>query len=63
MQSIELFATRVVSLAEYRKNLQDYLYQRMHDVAPNLSTLIGETVGARLIKYATICATICDSIG
>jgi nucleolar protein 56 len=51
MMSISRFANRVVSLAEYRAELQAYLYKRMNDVAPNLSTLIGETVGARLIKY------------
>lgn len=52
MNSIELFAKRVISLAEYKQDLQAYLYKRMNDVAPNLSTLIGETVGARLINHA-----------
>merc|ERR1719171_929346 len=35
-----------------RKSLHDYLLARMHTVAPNLSALIGETVGARLIQHA-----------
>jgi RNA processing factor Prp31 len=43
---------RVISLAEYRQKLQLYLVERMHSVAPNLSALIGETVGARLISHA-----------
>ncbi|CAI6338503.1 unnamed protein product [Periconia digitata] len=46
------FATRTASLAEYRKNLQSYLSRRMDTVAPNLSALIGDTVGARLISKA-----------
>eukprot|EP01024_Parvocaulis_polyphysoides_P019934 TRINITY_DN19128_c0_g3_i1.p1 TRINITY_DN19128_c0_g3~~TRINITY_DN19128_c0_g3_i1.p1 ORF type:complete len:543 (-),score=84.58 TRINITY_DN19128_c0_g3_i1:885-2282(-) len=50
--NISLFAKRVISLAEYRLQLQNYLLDRMHAVAPNLSSLIGETVGARLISHA-----------
>ena len=44
--NIERFADRVVSLAEYRKELSEYLSTRMSHVAPNLTTLIGEQVGA-----------------
>lgn len=51
MLSIIHFAERVIKLAEYRQGLQSYLHKRMNDIAPNLSALIGETVGARLIKY------------
>jgi nucleolar protein 56 len=50
--NIELFASRVVSLAEYRANLHNYLVSKMHAVAPNLAALIGEQVGARLISHA-----------
>ncbi|XP_035671741.1 nucleolar protein 56-like [Branchiostoma floridae] len=50
--NIETFASRVVSLAEYRKSLHAYLQGKMHNVAPNLSALIGEQVGARLISHA-----------
>lgn len=42
--NIERFATRVVDLAEYRKELSSYLSSRMHNVAPNLTTLVGEQV-------------------
>ena len=42
--NIERFATRVISLAEYRKTLQEYLRERMNSIAPNLATLIGEQV-------------------
>lgn len=50
--NIERFASRVISLAEYRQKLHTYLLDKMHVVAPNLSALIGETVGARLISHA-----------
>ncbi|XP_065827841.1 nucleolar protein 56-like [Oscarella lobularis] len=50
--NIQHFAKRVVSLVEYRKSLQDYLHKKMTSVAPNLSTLIGDQVGARLISHA-----------
>lgn len=42
--NIEMFAKRVVSLAEYRRSLHQYLRNKMEMVAPNLSTLIGEQV-------------------
>jgi len=46
------FSTRVVHLSEYRTKLNEYLVKKMSDVAPNLSSLIGEIVGARLISQA-----------
>lgn len=42
--NIERFATRVIELAEYRKKLSGYLSDKMENVAPNLTTLIGEQV-------------------
>ncbi|KAM6946617.1 nucleolar protein 56 isoform 2-T2 [Lycodopsis pacificus] len=50
--NIERFSTRVVSLASYRLELQEYLRSKMAQVAPNLAALIGEVVGARLISHA-----------
>jgi len=50
--NIERFASRVIALADYRKKLHTYLITKMNDVAPNLATLIGEQVGARLISHA-----------
>ncbi|XP_071506783.1 nucleolar protein 56-like [Diadema antillarum] len=50
--NIERFATRVIALSDYRKSLHTYLTDKMHAVAPNLSALIGEQVGARLISHA-----------
>ncbi|XP_063781572.1 nucleolar protein 56-like [Pseudophryne corroboree] len=50
--NIESFSCRVISLSEYRKGLQEYLRSKMSQVAPSLSALIGEVVGARLISHA-----------
>jgi len=50
--NIEMFADRVIKLADYREQLHDYLLTKMTAVAPNLSTLIGEQVAARLISHA-----------
>ncbi|XP_008556069.1 nucleolar protein 56 [Microplitis demolitor] len=50
--NIEMFASRVIALADYRKQLAEYLRAKMAGVAPNLATLIGDQVGARLIAHA-----------
>ncbi|NXS58022.1 NOP56 protein, partial [Brachypteracias leptosomus] len=50
--NIESFSRRVLSLCEFRRGLQQYLRSRMGQVAPSLSALIGEVVGARLISHA-----------
>ncbi|KAM6163783.1 LOW QUALITY PROTEIN: uncharacterized protein ACDL77_020460 [Rhynchocyon petersi] len=50
--NIESFSSRVVSLSEYCQSLHTYLRSKMSQVAPTLSALIGEAVGARLIAHA-----------
>lgn len=52
MLNIKNFARRVLALSEYRQKLHSYLSEKMDIVAPNLSALIGEIVGARLISHA-----------
>lgn len=52
LMNIEMFAKRVVNLSEYRKQLSEYLHSKMGSVAPNLQSLIGDQVGARLISKA-----------
>jgi len=37
--NIEHFADRVIQLSEYRQKLHYYLIKKMHDVAPNLTSL------------------------
>jgi len=52
MENIDRFAGEVVALALMRKTLHEYLKAKMDLVAPNLSALIGEIIGARLISHA-----------
>merc|ERR1712136_378177 len=37
---------------DYRGQLYDYIQNRMMAIAPNLTVLVGELVGARLISHA-----------
>ena len=40
--SILDFATRVINLTNYKKDLHSYLIKKMKDIAPNLSALLGK---------------------
>eukprot|EP00904_Undaria_pinnatifida_P006234 jgi/Undpi1/2740/HiC_scaffold_14.g06118.m1 len=50
--SIKALADQVVALSQYRLQLSDYLRSRMQAIAPNLTIMVGELVGARLIAHA-----------
>uniref|UniRef100_A0A8C2BJ20 Nucleolar protein 58 n=1 Tax=Cyprinus carpio TaxID=7962 RepID=A0A8C2BJ20_CYPCA len=43
---------QVIEITEYRSQLYDYLKNRMMAIAPNLTVMVGELVGARLISHA-----------
>ncbi|KAL7826011.1 hypothetical protein SRHO_G00337490 [Serrasalmus rhombeus] len=43
---------QVIEISEYRSQLYDYLKNRMMAIAPNLTVMVGELVGARLISHA-----------
>lgn len=58
MTNIMHFTHRMVSLATYRAQLGHYLGDKMRAVAPNLSTLVGESVAARLISKAGSLASL-----
>lgn len=45
-------ASQVIELTDYRAQLSEYLKNRMQAIAPNLTTMVGELVGARLIAHA-----------
>ena len=49
---IQSLAEQVLSMTEYRAQLFEYLKNRMNAIAPNLTILVGEIVGARLIAHA-----------
>jgi len=49
---IHALCDQVISISAYRAQLAEYLRNRMNAVAPNLTALVGDLVGARLISHA-----------
>ncbi|XP_042428710.1 probable nucleolar protein 5-2 [Zingiber officinale] len=49
--NIKELCDQVLALSEYRAQLYDYLKSRMNTIAPNLTALVGELVGACLIAH------------
>jgi nucleolar protein 58 len=52
LDNILLLIDQILSLTEYRTQLYNYLCSRMRAIAPNLTIMVGELVGARLIAHA-----------
>ena len=52
LENIQALAEQVVGFTEYRSQLSSYLSARMTAIAPNLTSLVGDLVGARLIAHA-----------
>jgi nucleolar protein 58 len=52
VSNIRQLCEQVVSISEYRASLYEYLRNRMNAIAPNLTVMVGELVGARLIAHA-----------
>ncbi|XP_041968245.1 nucleolar protein 58 [Aricia agestis] len=50
--NIQNLCDEIISITDYRAHLTDYLKARMMAMAPNLTVLIGEHIGARLIAHA-----------
>ncbi|KAI0751276.1 Nop-domain-containing protein [Daedaleopsis nitida] len=49
---INSLCDQVISISAYRAQLAEYLRNRMNAIAPNLTALVGDLVGARLISHA-----------
>jgi nucleolar protein 58 len=49
---LKTLANQVVQIGLYRQNLAEYLKNRMAAIAPNLTQLVGELVGAKLISHS-----------
>lgn len=50
--NIQHLCDQVIDISNYRSQLYDYLKARMMAMAPNMTVLVGELVGARLIAHA-----------
>ncbi|KAH8862453.1 Nucleolar protein 56 [Schistosoma japonicum] len=51
-ENLTTFTTKIMGLIERRRLTQEYLGKKLAGVAPNLSTMIGDRVSARLIAHA-----------
>ena len=49
---LKTLASQVINISSYRQNLAEYLKNRMAAIAPNLTQLVGELVGAKLISHS-----------
>ncbi|TFK56201.1 Nop domain-containing protein [Heliocybe sulcata] len=52
IRHIHSLCDQVIAISSYRTQLAEYLRNRMNAIAPNLTALVGELVGARLISHA-----------
>merc|ERR1712002_506761 len=52
IENITFLCEQILEITDYRTQLYDYLKNRMQAIAPNLTVLVGELVGARLISHA-----------
>jgi len=52
VSNVNYLCDQIIQISEYRMTLYDYLRNRMQAIAPNLTVLVGELVGARLISHA-----------
>ncbi len=49
---IQTYADQIISLDNYRQELENYLEDLMENVAPNINALIGALIGAKLLAKA-----------
>lgn len=63
LEATSALAEQVVDLTEHRQSLGNYLSSRMQALAPNLTALVGELVGARLIAHAGSLTNLAKSPG
>ncbi|KAL7775170.1 hypothetical protein CFE70_006088 [Pyrenophora teres f. teres 0-1] len=63
LEATSALAEQVVDLTEHRQSLGSYLSSRMQALAPNLTALVGELVGARLIAHAGSLMNLAKSPG
>ncbi|EDV21154.1 uncharacterized protein TRIADDRAFT_30778 [Trichoplax adhaerens] len=52
IENIKYLCNQVIEVSNYRTELYEYIKNRMTAIAPNLTLLVGELVGARLIAHA-----------
>ncbi|KAK5997256.1 Nucleolar protein 58 [Cladobotryum mycophilum] len=63
MENVKQLAQQVIEFSDYRSQMSSYLESRMQAIAPNLTTLVGYLVGARLIAHAGSLMSLAKSPG
>jgi len=63
LTNISHLAETVIRFSEYRKELSEYLENRMRAISPNMTELVGALVGARLIAHAGSVMSLAKSAG
>lgn len=58
IQCLKDLCTKTLRMFEFRKEIQGYLKDRMEIVAPNLTSLIGESIAAKLISHSGSLSTL-----
>lgn len=58
IQCLKDLCTKTLKMFEFRKEIQGYLKGRMEIVAPNLTSLIGESIAAKLISHSGSLSTL-----
>jgi nucleolar protein 58 len=58
MLNIKALCEQVITLSEYHAQLYEYLWSQMNAIAPNLTIVVGELVGACLIAHAGSLVTL-----
>jgi nucleolar protein 56 len=52
LEVVQGFASSLLPLYDEKKRLEDYIADRMQEAAPNLTSIVGASLGARLISIA-----------
>jgi len=58
MLNIKALYEQIITLSEYHAQLYEYLWSQMNAIAPNLTIVVGELVGAHLIAHAGSLVTL-----
>lgn len=58
IQSVSELCDKTLRMIEYRKEMQEYLKDKMESVSPNLTSLIGENIAAKLIAHSGSLSTL-----
>ncbi|MFB5597745.1 MAG: NOP5/NOP56 family protein, partial [Nitrosopumilaceae archaeon] len=49
---VQALAKQILELHDLRKNLEEHIETQMNEIAPNLSAILGASVGARVLAHA-----------